>query len=755
MKQNKSIAWNILISIFFALLIATFAFSVYKFTRHADPTEIAIFSAKNYAADKPVSIILFARDAVNKTPLSDQNIEVSVNGKAISSIKTKEDGTALLILKKYPKNLVVEARIGERVVKKYIGVGKYKDDTHKIIKKVKFKTKPEIQFQTDKSFYAPGETIKGVIKSKLPAKTKIEIKSSLTFRVLEPIKKNDDSMFGPAPRECIRQQVNYKTIKAVRNSNGCFKFQLKLPKEFTKIDFKEEDSVCELSINTSNGSKQKLTKKITITNRPIRIKYLPEYFNSIYVFVSTPDGKPCVATVRVTGQSGKTDKNGLVSLRKPLIRGQNFCIDAIVEGIGEATKIAKKRNDIYFGSLLFKTNKLIYNSGDKINLDFFAFPLKRFSHTPDFNVFVNIAKGHESLKIFSVKLKDDKASYMFEIPDDVFGLIQIRACRILPNGELVRSLRIIQVNRSGGKHCFASSGQMLRARFKSPVNADFENVRGSNNNNWEKKACSSYDSRNGIFTRGKTIYGEILFFVSLVVLFSIFLVVLISFMRLWFYPSKKDCVLIVSKQLSNRVRNNIVFVITGFIILIITLFFIDKLCSSQIEDLVGNSIPILYIVFFGSLLYRSFYLRNLLLKVPSGESGDRVKKSLFLLPYLLLIFILFEHVYLLGLMFLKNTEWIILLVCAFQVLAFIWLFCAWGINNFIYSQDEYNARLQYESRLGTGFGAGLGAYPNSFCKLWICSGFIYWGIPVFIYFLVVIIIISLFLPLTRIIEKLG
>jgi len=66
--------------------------------------------------------------------------------------------------------------------------------------------------------------------------------------------------------------------------------------------------------------------------------------------------------------------------------------------------------------------------------------------------------------------------------------------------------------------------------------------------------------------------------------------------------------------------------------------------------------------------------------------------------------------------------------------------------------------LKNESQQKFGLGTGLGAYPNSFFRIWILIGFVYWGIPFFIYFLFAIIIISIlamFLPLAFIIEMLG
>ncbi len=59
--------------------------------------------------------------------------------------------------------------------------------------------------------------------------------------------------------------------------------------------------------------------------------------------------------------------------------------------------------------------------------------------------------------------------------------------------------------------------------------------------------------------------------------------------------------------------------------------------------------------------------------------------------------------------------------------------------------------LKTKTRLGTG----IGEYRHSFYKMWIFGGFIYWGMLIFIYFGIAIIIIAMFLPLYRTMERLG
>jgi len=256
-----------------------------------------------------------------------------------------------------------------------------------------------------------------------------------------------------------------------------------------------------------------------------------------------------------------------------------------------------------------------------------------------------------------------------------------------------------------------------------------------------------------------------LFFIALIMLFSVFFVLLGHLVSLWFCSDWKDCVLIVPEEVTTRARYNIIFALAGFVVLLVLLPFITVLIkAAEFSDMLYHE-KIIYgiilafcIIIYGAVLttlfYRSFVFRNLVLKA-SGDFTNRVRKRVSLLPYLFLSFLLFEHLYWFGLISFDYIGWVSELVLAFQLLAVVWIFCTWKINDLFYTQKEYDCMLQYESEKTDGLGTGMGAYPNSFFKVWVFCGGIYWGIPVFIYFLVVVIIVAMFLPLCRTIEKLG
>jgi hypothetical protein len=539
MKTPFKIDWKALARIFFALLIITFLFSVYKFTRQTEHVEIFIFSAENYLRGKPVSVLLFARDGADQMPLRGRDIEVSIDCEMPFKIRTRNDGTALLVLKEYPKNdFTVKACIGKQYARKditlrpewkcmltcdkpvykpgqtirmrtltlnavnqhpakripvkitvndsrnnmvfskdiissefgiaacdfelaeQINTGKYtiSADTgkEKVSKTVEVKNYRlpdfKVKLQTDKPFYAPGDTVSGTVEGrylwdKPLSETGIEIKSTLTFRIPD---KGNESIFGGNEPHYVRSQVDYKTITGRTSTDGRLKFKFKLPEEFSRIDFNNEDSICELSVSasSSDGLKQKLTKELIITNHPVRIDYLPEfptllpkYSNNIYISVSDPVGRPLDAAVKTEFQSVQTDKNGLALLKMP--PGVHDPLKAVVKVRSQDKEIIKEiplNYDERPAAFILKTDRSVYKPGDKMQLGI-------ISNQAAGTIFINIVKNNKSLNFFPLELSGGKAGYEFKIPEYIFGTIQIHAYRILPQGNIIRDLRLVQINR--------------------------------------------------------------------------------------------------------------------------------------------------------------------------------------------------------------------------------------------------------------------------------------------------------------------
>ena len=268
----------------------------------------------------------------------------------------------------------------------------------------------------------------------------------------------------------------------------------------------------------------------------------------------------------------------------------------------------------------------------------------------------------------------------------------------------------------------------------------------------------------GSFINEKKAYGKTLFFFLMITLFGIFAALLIGFMRLWFQSDRENYSLILPHELRNKTRINIFISLFEFCVLTLVLRVLLNIIEiekvTQIITFNHEYILMLaaYLILLVIVLWNSFHFRNTLLEKSSPESGDIIKKSIFLLPYLFFVFIFFQHCYLCGSVFIGDISDFALLFWTFQALAVIWFFCVYRITDFFYTPVEYNNISMYSTgnmKYSAGFGDGLGTHPYSSCKIWIGSGFVYWGIPVFIYFMVILIIISMFLPLCKIIVKLS
>jgi hypothetical protein len=241
MRNNKSWVWNITVSFFFLVIVGVIVLLIWNFNRQADPRELFIFSAESYIPEHPVSFIILARNAKTETGVRGEIVRLFIDGKEIASVKTNSDGTALVVIKHPPSNrFELTARWGKHIVKQHISVGhcrfKYLKPTY-----VKKTAKKQVQIETDKTFYAPGDTISAQVKVPLPAKTMCKVSCLLTLMV--PYKKGE-GIFDALPE--VLSEVPCRTFKTVVDVSGILNFKIKLPKAFKGIDFDKEDSVCHL-----------------------------------------------------------------------------------------------------------------------------------------------------------------------------------------------------------------------------------------------------------------------------------------------------------------------------------------------------------------------------------------------------------------------------------------------------------------------------------------------------------------------------
>ena len=759
MRNNRALAWNTAVCFLFLAVVGVIFLLVWNFNRKADPRELLIFSGEIHAPDYPVSLVVLARNAKTETGIRGEKVRLFVNDREIDPVKTGPDGTALVHIRKHQKtNFDLTARWGECVVKQEIYVGNYHFKPRKATYAKKAAEK-QVQIKTDKTFYAPGDTINTQVKVPLPAKTMCKVSCSLIFRVTD---RRNKSMFSSSIK--VLKEISYQTLKKAPDANGILNFKIKLPKAFKGIDFDKEDSVCHLKIESTGKTKLAVSQKLKVTTRPVRIRYFDDCNDRYYFLVTDAVGKALDVEFKVAGKDYKTDKNGLALITSPIT---NFDVSSKVPGFGKVYKRMGKRE---YKSFKLNTDKFIYSPGDKVKLDVYARNAKRG--------WVNIASKDGSIKLAPIEITDGKGTLEFDIPAKLKGLLWFSVYEIAPESKKLSFFHagggqiVVQSGISGEDCYFSSPQEIILARLGTPKNSAYkaaERYWGA----WvEKKSSLSYDSRKSELKYSKEKIAKYTILSTLIVLFSVFLLLLYFFARLWFYPPHGSFAFVVPAGIKIKALNNAIFAIAGVVIMLVSYAFATNVIDARylrgvtISAFSNPVVLVCNIVYWGMLLvliWRSFRLRNLLLKVGLKENGEKFKRSIFLLPYLFVVFLLFEHTYWFGYGYVKHVDWLWVFFFSFQALAVIWLFCAWGINSFLYTREEYDSMVKYKAAdeycrkhsIKSGMGDGLGVYPRSAFKIWVMGGLVYWGLPFMVYFGIFLVIIALFMPLCRIVEKLG
>ena len=759
MRNNRAWAWNIAVSFFFLTFVGVIILLVWNFNRKADPRELFIFSGFNYTPDRPISLVVLTRNAKTETGIQHAKIRLFVDDKEIAPVVTGLDGTALVNIKQHPNDsFELTAHWGGYVVKKHISVGhcrfKYlkATDAKKTVKK-------QVQIKTDKTFYAPGDTINAQVKVPLPEKTMCKVSCLLTFMV--PYKKGE-GIFDALSE--VLDEVPYRTFKTVVDARGVLSFKIKLPKTFKGIDFNEEDSVCHLKIESTEKTKLNVNRKLKVTNRPVTIRYFDDCNDRYYFLVTDAVGKALEVKFKVAGKDYKTDKNGLALVTSTTT---DFDVSSKVPGFG---KVYKRMGNREYKVFKLTTDKFIYNPGDKVKLDVYARNAKRG--------WVNIASNDGSIKIEPVEIVEGKGTLEFDIPTNLKGLLWFSVYGIAPESNVLSFFdeargRIVVQSGISGKDCyFSSPHEMILARLGLPEKNIYKDAKRYWGNSIFKKSSLSHDSRKKNLKSSKKKIAKYTVMSTLITLFSIFLILLYFFARLWFYPPYGNFAFAVPEKIKIKALNNAIFAIAGGVTMVVSYVFAAGVINAEylrgITILMFSNPVVLIcnIIYWGLLLvliWRSFRLRNLLLKVELKENGEKLKRSVFFLPYLFIIFFLFEHTYWFGYGYVKHIDWLWVFFFSFQAFAVIWLFCAWGINSFLYTREEYDSMVKYKAAsehcrknsIRQGMGEGLGVYPHSALKVWVMGGLVYWGLPFMVYFWIFLVIIALFLPLFVIMEKLG
>jgi hypothetical protein len=352
----------------------------------------------------------------------------------------------------------IRAILGEQQSQKTVGVKRY------VLPKFKNDLK------ADKTFYMPKETIKADLQTdyffgKPVAGAKVKVTAS-TFDV---------------------QFKEFQTWEGKTDAQGHAKFEIKLPDYFVGQPLQKGDALVKLEakITDTADHTETIVRTYTVSDQPIRVSLIPEsgrlvpgMENRIFVAAIYPDGSPAACNVKLwTGREAKgkptaeikTNDAGLTEFivspkaeqfRKggwgqqniEMLGGQvqnvgiqQVFFDLTVEAKdkkGSTAKTLAEVNAEPFGeNVLLRLDKAIYKGGDTINVD-----LRSSAGLP--TAYLDVVRGGQTLLTHWLNVKDGKAKYKLDLPENVFGTLEIHAYQMLAGGEIVRDSRVVYVQPS-------------------------------------------------------------------------------------------------------------------------------------------------------------------------------------------------------------------------------------------------------------------------------------------------------------------
>lgn len=288
-----------------------------------------------------------------------------------------------------------------------------------------------------------------------------ELSVKLFNEYIEKVEKQSGrKIFGPPVYDYEKREALVSEISGITGEDGVYKFEMTIPEKFKDVANSSGGVNCRLEISVTDASGQKIDyrKKLLATTEPVSISLIPEeqyalpgIENKFFITASYPDGAPAELKLRIRGEDYGTDKNGLGEIIfKPKENPNALRIKINDEGNNLSSV---KTIDVPFesgaDSFIVKTDKLIYSENEPITLEVLAnFGTGR--------LFCEIEKDWTSLIMVPLDIKNNEGRIKITPPEGLSGTIMLNIYKILPEGKIKQVMRLVQITKKEGLNITAS-----------------------------------------------------------------------------------------------------------------------------------------------------------------------------------------------------------------------------------------------------------------------------------------------------------
>jgi uncharacterized protein YfaS (alpha-2-macroglobulin family) len=299
----------------------------------------------------------------------------------------------------------------------------------------------KINFTSERSFYEPGETVKGEIQAdyffgKPVAGGKVQIKCS---------------KFDVA-------YVDFKSIEGKTDEQGHYTFEATLPNNFVgqPLEAGKASAKFEISVIDTADHKETVTKNVSVSASPIIVAAVPEsgelirgLENKVYIVTTYADATSASCKVEweisAGGQKGTIETNeagfGEVTFRPETDGAVNISLSARDQkgqsGRASVVLNAKARKDDE--TVLVRTDKTLYRTGERMEVEI-------FSTRKTGSVYVDLIKDRQTYLTRTLELEGGHVSDKVALDATLGGTVQVNAYVIGKNGVIVRDRRLVLVD---------------------------------------------------------------------------------------------------------------------------------------------------------------------------------------------------------------------------------------------------------------------------------------------------------------------
>lgn len=386
-----------------------------------------------YQPSQVIHIRALALSTFDRVPADDQTLEfIIADGKGNKvfreKMETSEYGIASVDFQLASEvntgPYKITAQLGNTSSEKTVNVERY------VLPKFK------VSWNTDRSFYKPGERVTGSIDAEYFFGKKVsgggvEI-DGFTF-------------------DFERQDVF--TIQGETDEDGAFEFEFFLPDYILGSDleggtgrFYLEASVTDLAKHTESSS-----FSMPVSQSTLIVDVIPEsgmirpgVENILYILTSYPDGTPAETslTLTISGQSVSL-KTGPFGLAEYALTPESSWLEMQIVARDEQGNVTESyvylEGEWSEETVLLRPDKAAYQVGETMFLEI-------LTTSPSGDAYLDIVREGQTVSTRTVEIEDGRSVVAVDLSPDLYGTLELHAYKILSWGGITRDTRLVIVD---------------------------------------------------------------------------------------------------------------------------------------------------------------------------------------------------------------------------------------------------------------------------------------------------------------------